>query len=100
MPLYFQQPRGYSALTAGLLLVPQGVGSILPRTTVGKLTDRFGPRAVSLAGIVLFGHTFWWCVGFTARAIIPALALPGRPVAPSPADGPGTSAAARSAPAR
>ncbi len=181
MPLYFQQARGYSALTAGLLLVPQGVGSILPRTIVGKLTDRLGPRPVSLAGIVLagagtvpfalatvhtsayvlaaalvvrgaglgaatialmagafqglarvdlphassvtriaqqvggafgaavlvvilasqtaahaaagpgaaaiaFAHTFWWCVGFTALAVIPALALPGRPAAPGRAD--------------
>jgi EmrB/QacA subfamily drug resistance transporter len=181
LPLYFQEARGYSALTAGLLLVPQGVGSILPRTIVGKLTDRIGPRPVSLAGIVLagigtvpfalatghtsaywlaaalvvrgaglgaatialmagafqdlsraelphassatriaqqvggafgaavlvvilasqraahaaagqaavtiaFGHTFWWCVGFTALAVIPALALPGRPPAPRQAD--------------
>ncbi len=53
IPLYFQQARGYSALAAGLLLVPQGIGSILPRTITGKLTDRLGPRPVSLAGIVL-----------------------------------------------
>jgi len=181
LPLYFQEARGYSALMAGLLLVPQGVGSILPRTVVGKLTDRIGPRPVSLAGIVLagigtvpfalatahtsaywlaaalvvrgaglgaatialmagafqdlsraelphassatriaqqvggafgaavlvvilasqraahvaagpaavaiaFGHTFWWCVGFTALAVIPALGLPGRPSAPRQAD--------------
>ncbi len=50
LPLYFQQARGYSALTAGLLLVPQGIGSILPRTIVGKLTDRIGPRPVSRGG--------------------------------------------------
>jgi MFS family permease len=182
LPLYFQEARGYSALMAGLLLVPQGVGSILPRTIVGKLTDRIGPRPVSLAGIALagigtvpfalatahtsaywlaaalvvrgaglgaatialmagafqdlsraelphassatriaqqvggafgaavlvvilasqraahvaagpaalaisFGHTFWWCVGFTALAVIPALWLPGRPSAPRQADG-------------
>ena len=53
IPLYFQQARGYSALEAGLLLVPQGVGSLLPRTVTGKLTDKLGPRPVSLAGIVL-----------------------------------------------
>ena len=29
-----------------------------------------------------FGHTFWWCVGFTVLAIVPALFLPGRPSAP------------------
>ena len=201
LPLYFQQARGYGPLAAGLLLVPQGVGSILPRTILGKLTDRLGPRPVSLAGIALaaagtlpfaladphtsvvllgaalvirgaglgaatiapmagafqglpkadlphassairitqqvggsfgaavlvvilarnarqpaahaamrtaahaamrtaahaamrtaphaaagtaelataFGHTFWWCVGFTALAVVPALLMPGRP---------------------
>ena len=180
LPLYFQEARGYSALAAGLLLVPQGVGSLLPRTILGKLTDRFGPRPISLVGIVLaaagtvpfalagphtslvllgtalmvrgaglgaatiapmagvfqglpkaelphassairivqqvggsfgaavlvvilsrqaaahaaahaaglavaFGHTFWWCVGFTALAVIPALLMPGRPpVGPQP----------------
>ena len=177
LPLYFQQARGYSALTAGLLLVPQGVGSILPRTIVGKLTDRIGPRPVSVAGIVLaaagtvpfalagphtsevllgaalvvrgaglgaatialmagafqglprpvlphassvtrimqqvggafgaavlivilsrqaaahpgpagitaaFDRTFWWCTGFSALAVLPALLLPGRPGRPEP----------------
>jgi EmrB/QacA subfamily drug resistance transporter len=185
LPLYFQQARGYGPLAAGLLLVPQGVGSILPRTILGRLTDRLGPRPVSLVGIALaaagtvpfalagphtsvvllgaalvlrgaglgaatiapmagafqglpkadlphassairitqqvggsfgaavlvvilarqaaahaaagtaglataFGHTFWWCVGFTALAVIPALLMPGRtgrparPERPSP----------------
>src|ERR1700759_2982506 len=44
IPLYYQQVRGAGALTAGLLLVPQGLGSLLPRTVAGKLTDRIGPR--------------------------------------------------------
>jgi EmrB/QacA subfamily drug resistance transporter len=172
LPLYFQQARGYSALAAGVLLIPQGVGSILPRVVVGKLTDKIGSRPIALAGIVLaalgtvpfalatartsdlllaaalvvrgaglgaatiavmagafqgltraqiphassvtrimqqvggafgaavlavilasqasvrtaagpaglaaaFGNTFWWCVGFTALAIVPAMLLPG-----------------------
>jgi len=176
LPLYFQQARGYSALTAGLLLVPQGVGSILPRTIVGRLTDKLGSRPVTIVGIVLaaagtvpfalagahtsewllgaalivrgaglgaatialmagafqglskaqlphassttrimqqvggafgaavlvviltsqaghaagpaglsaaFDHTFWWCVGFTGLALLPALMLAGRPVTPA-----------------
>jgi EmrB/QacA subfamily drug resistance transporter len=53
IPLYYQQVRGASALTAGLLLVPQGVGSLLPRTVAGKLTDRIGPRPVILTGMAL-----------------------------------------------
>jgi EmrB/QacA subfamily drug resistance transporter len=183
MPLYFQEVRGYSALTAGLLLVPQGVGSLVPRTLAGRLTDRIGPRLVTVAGIVAaavgtipfalagphtsnvllgaalvirgaglgtatiavtagafqglnrsqiphassvvrivmqvggsfgaavlvavilggqvaghagagtdglalaFGHTFWWCVGFTVLALVPALLLAGR-TAPAAGGGP------------
>ncbi|MEO6085179.1 MAG: MFS transporter, partial [Umezawaea sp.] len=29
MPLYYQQVRGHSALTAGLLMAPQGIGTVL-----------------------------------------------------------------------
>jgi EmrB/QacA subfamily drug resistance transporter len=50
LPLYYQQVRGTSVLAAGLLLAPQGVGSLLPRVFVGRLTDRIGPRPVVLAG--------------------------------------------------
>jgi MFS family permease len=171
LPLYYQQARGLSALDAGLLLAPQGLGAMLALPIVGRLTDRIGPRPIVLAGMALatlgtlpftqvgphtsepllgvslvirgagigsvfvptiaaayqglrpeamprasgaaqilqqvgasfgtatlavilqhqavshaangaaglataFGHTFWWAVGFTALALIPALLLP------------------------
>lgn len=50
LPLYWQQARGEDALGAGLLLIPQGVGTLLSRTVVGRTTDRFGPRVVALTG--------------------------------------------------
>ncbi len=53
LPLYYQQLRGTSALAAGLLLAPQGVGSLLPRLAIGSLTDRFGPRLVVLASTLV-----------------------------------------------
>ncbi|MGW7684808.1 DHA2 family efflux MFS transporter permease subunit [Kribbella sp. NPDC054772] len=50
LPLFYQQARGETVTAAGLLLVPQGIGS-LPARTAGGLTDRHGPRPIVLAGI-------------------------------------------------
>ncbi|MEV0716523.1 MDR family MFS transporter [Asanoa sp. NPDC050611] len=53
MPLYYQGVRGTTSLTAGLMLVPQGVGALLSRTVVGSNVDRFGARAIALAGFAV-----------------------------------------------
>ena len=45
---------------AGLLLAPQGIGSLLPRTSAGKLTDRIGPqigRPHQALVLTALGHT-------------------------------------------
>ncbi|MFC9688718.1 DHA2 family efflux MFS transporter permease subunit [Kribbella sp. NPDC056951] len=52
LPLFYQQARGASVVAAGLLLVPQGLGSLLARAA-GGLSDRLGPRPVVLAGVTL-----------------------------------------------
>ncbi|MFI6516497.1 MDR family MFS transporter [Spirillospora sp. NPDC050679] len=53
MPLYFQMGRGESALAAGLLLAPQGLGAAVSMPLGGLLTDRFGAGWVVPVGIVL-----------------------------------------------
>jgi MFS family permease len=53
MPLYYQEVRGTTALAAGVMLVPQGVGSLLSRTIVGSNIDRFGPRLFAVAGFAI-----------------------------------------------
>lgn len=53
LPLYWQQARGQDALGAGLLLIPQGVGTLLSRNLAGRYTDRFGPRWIALAGFLV-----------------------------------------------
>lgn len=52
-PLYFQQVRGESALQAGLLLAPQGIGAMLTMPVAGILADRIGPGKIVLAGIAV-----------------------------------------------
>jgi len=51
--LYYQQVQDRSVLATGLLLAPQGLGSLLPRTTVGKLTDQIGARPIVVTGLLL-----------------------------------------------
>ncbi len=53
LPLYFQQLQGDSVIKAGLLMIPQGVGALVARFAVGKLVDRFGARAVTIASFLL-----------------------------------------------
>ena len=53
MPLYYQEVRGTTALAAGVMLVPQGIGTLLSRTVVGSNIDRFGSRVIALAGFAI-----------------------------------------------
>jgi len=53
LPLYYQEVRGVSALTAGIMLVPQGIGALLSRNLAGKLTDKIGARAIAVAGFAI-----------------------------------------------
>ena len=74
LPLYFQSLREFSALDAALLLIPQGVGTLLSRVFVGRLVDRFGSRLVALLGSLVMAaatvpfalagaHTGLWPLG-------------------------------------
>ncbi|HEX4091740.1 MAG TPA: MDR family MFS transporter [Trebonia sp.] len=74
LPLYYQQLRGESVLDAGLLLIPQGVGSLAARFVVGRLVDRLGARVVTIASFLLAAaatapfalagpHTSLWLLG-------------------------------------
>lgn len=74
LPLYYQVARGEDALTAGLLMAPQGLGAALAMPIAGKLTDRVGGGRVALVGLTVltlgsipFGFigasTSYWLLG-------------------------------------
>ncbi len=78
LPLFWQQARGVDALGAGLLLIPQGVGTLLSRWVAGRYTDKIGPRAVALVGfgaVVLTTVPFAFVTAGTPDLLLLALLL-------------------------
>jgi MFS family permease len=53
LPLYYQVVRGDSALNAGLLMAPQGIGAALVMPLAGKLTDRYGAGRIVPGGLLV-----------------------------------------------
>jgi EmrB/QacA subfamily drug resistance transporter len=53
IPLYYQTVRGESALDAGLLVTPLGLGAMITMSLGGKLSDRYGPARWAAYGIPL-----------------------------------------------
>ena len=53
LPLFFQNIKGFSVLSTGLILIPQGIGMLIARPLIGKLTDKLGARDVVLVSLTL-----------------------------------------------
>ncbi len=53
LPLFFQNIKGFSVLNTGLILIPQGIGMLVARPLIGRLTDKLGARNVVLVSLVL-----------------------------------------------
>ncbi|MGI5132182.1 DHA2 family efflux MFS transporter permease subunit [Pseudonocardia sp. CA-107938] len=89
-PLYFQQVRGESALEAGLLFVPQGIGVMLVMPIAGRLVDRgHAARIVPLGILVTIGvaaaltqltdTTPYWVISVALFVLGAAMGLVGMP---------------------
>jgi EmrB/QacA subfamily drug resistance transporter len=64
-PLYWQVVRARSPLEAGLLIGPQGVGSLITVLFIGRLSDRYGAARLAPIGLVILaaGTIVWAGVG-------------------------------------
>jgi EmrB/QacA subfamily drug resistance transporter len=102
LPLYYQQLRGESVLDAGLLLIPQGIGSLAARLMVGRLVARFGARLLTIASFLVAAaatvpfalagpHTSPWLLGLAllvrglgiGTVLIPPMSVAYRDVPPA-----------------
>ena len=54
---YLQTLGGYPVFTAGLLMAPRGLGTMAALVVAGRLADRFDPRLVIMAGILVLAWT-------------------------------------------
>ena len=52
LPLYFQAVRGESPLMAGVLLAPQGLGSMITMPIAGQLSDKIGSGRIVPVGLI------------------------------------------------
>ncbi len=68
LPQFFQGVRGYGVLASGLLLAPQGAGSLVGMVLGGRLSDRVSARVLvpSGAAAVVAGMAVYLVVGPTA----------------------------------
>ena len=60
MPLFYQEVLGYTALTAGLVVAPRGLGSMFGLPIVGFLTRRVDNRWLLTWGFGFFGLCTIW----------------------------------------
>src|SRR5262249_41119421 len=64
-PLYFQTPRGASALDAAVLLLPMSLSYMVTSQLSGRIANKLGPRVPMTAGMALMG------LGLLVLALIP-----------------------------
>jgi EmrB/QacA subfamily drug resistance transporter len=60
--IYLQSVLGYSALKAGLTLLPSSVLSIIAAPPAGKITDKKGGKYILISGLALFAAGIGWAV--------------------------------------
>ncbi|MCL2859911.1 MAG: multidrug efflux MFS transporter [Oscillospiraceae bacterium] len=53
LPMFLQNIRGLSVITAALWLIPQGLGMLVTRSLTGKMTDKIGARFVAIPTILI-----------------------------------------------
>jgi DHA2 family multidrug resistance protein len=55
LPLYYQEILGYTAFTAGMVVGPRGIGSLIGSPVIGILATRVDQRKLMSLGFVGFG---------------------------------------------
>jgi MFS transporter, DHA2 family, multidrug resistance protein len=62
---YLQNLMGYPVITAGLVLAPRGIGTMVAMLIVGRLINRVDPRLLLLLGLLMTAEVLWEMTAFT-----------------------------------
>jgi len=57
LPLFLQEGRGTSALTAGLATMPEAIGVVISTQIVARIYPHIGPRRLMASGLVMVAIT-------------------------------------------
>ncbi|HET6421810.1 MAG TPA: DHA2 family efflux MFS transporter permease subunit [Geobacteraceae bacterium] len=68
LPLFLQTLMGYSATTAGIVMAPGGIASVIVLPIVGAFIQRTGGKKFILAGLLLGALALYFMRGFTLQA--------------------------------
>ncbi len=65
LPLFLQNIRGFPVLTAGLIMAPRGLGSMMSLALAGWLVKHFDSRLIIAAGFGSVAYSSWLLSTFT-----------------------------------
>src|SRR3954447_23702330 len=81
MTPWLQVLSHYPVETAGLIMAPRGLGSLVTTMLTGRLTARIDARVLVAIGLLLLGYTYWlmthWTPDVSEREIIVAIVIQG-----------------------
>jgi DHA2 family multidrug resistance protein len=77
LPPYLQNLGGYSVQQAGLLMTPRGFGTMFSMLLAARLAQRFDPRLVSAAGVLMMAWSMWEMSTWTPEVSVWTLSVVG-----------------------
>ncbi|MFT6577788.1 MAG: DHA2 family multidrug resistance protein [Zhongshania sp.] len=66
LPPFLQRLQGYPVVTAGLVMAPRGLGTMIAMQISGRILHRVDARLPILIGMVLLAYALYWMSNFSA----------------------------------
>jgi len=65
LPPFLQNLQGYSVVTAGMIMAPRGVGTMIAMQISGRIINRMDTRIPILIGMLLLAYSLHWMSTFS-----------------------------------